>query len=92
MGSGMSYEAIEFPEPSDEPDIVLEVPATSVSVVELRNEEGTERQTLAIVFDEQVAEEIAAFLSERYPLPENVVVGVSFKGAHHSEIERWLNR
>ena len=44
---------------------------------------------IAVVFDEKLADEIAAYLADRFPQPEGTAIGVRLIAAHPDLIEQW---
>jgi hypothetical protein len=68
--------------------VSVEIPKTSVSLIFLEDE-GEGEVPIAAVFDEKIADEMAEFITGRWPLPEGTAVGVRLVAVHPEMIEKW---
>lgn len=76
--------------PEDAVAASVEIPKTTISLVFLGEIEGGNEVPLALVFDEKLADEIGWFLADRFPQPEDTLVGVRLLAVHPDLIEKWV--
>lgn len=70
--------------------VELEISGETMSTIRLTSEAEERSEIIAIVFDEKVADEIAWFLCDRFPMPENCVIEARLESVSPDKLEEWI--